>query len=56
LLIFGGQVLRGFSFALTVGILIGRIVHCGGGTHAVAYQDWRKSQGRWQICQRRRLA
>jgi preprotein translocase subunit SecF len=47
LLIFGGPVLRGFSFALTVGILIGTYSSIAvAAPMLVAYQDWRKSKGK----------
>jgi preprotein translocase subunit SecF len=47
LLLFGGPVLRGFSFALTVGILIGTYSSIAvAAPMLVAYQDWRKRQGK----------
>jgi preprotein translocase subunit SecF len=47
LLLFGGPVLRGFSFALTVGILIGTYSSIAvAAPMLVAYQDWRKSKGK----------
>jgi preprotein translocase subunit SecF len=47
LLMFGGPVLRGFSFALTVGIVIGTYSSIAvAAPMLVAYQDWRKSQGK----------
>jgi preprotein translocase subunit SecF len=47
LLLFGGPVLRGFSFALTVGILIGTYSSIAvAAPMLVAYQDWRKSRGK----------
>jgi len=47
LLVFGGPVLRGFSFALTVGILIGTYSSIAvAAPMLVAYQDWRKSKGK----------
>ena len=47
LLVFGGPVLRGFSFALTVGIVIGTYSSIAvAAPMLVAYQDWRKSQGK----------
>jgi preprotein translocase subunit SecF len=47
LLLFGGPVLRGFSFALTVGIVIGTYSSIAvAAPMLVAYQDWRKSQGK----------
>lgn len=45
--IFGGQVLRGFSFALVVGILIGTYSSIAvAAPMLVAYQEWRASQGK----------
>jgi preprotein translocase subunit SecF len=45
LLVFGGPVLRGFSFALTVGILIGTYSSIAvAAPMLVAYQDWRKGK------------
>jgi preprotein translocase subunit SecF len=47
LLLFGGPVLRGFSFALTVGIVIGTYSSIAvAAPMLVAYQDWRKSKGK----------
>ena len=47
LLLFGGPVLRGFSFALTIGILIGTYSSIAvAAPMLVAYQDWRKSRGK----------
>jgi len=47
LLLFGGPVLRGFSFALTVGIVIGTYSSIAvAAPMLVAYQDWRQSQGK----------
>jgi preprotein translocase subunit SecF len=47
LLVFGGPVLRGFSFALTVGILIGTYSSIAvAAPMLVAYQDWRQSKGK----------
>jgi preprotein translocase subunit SecF len=44
---FGGQVLRGFSFALVVGILIGTYSSIAvAAPMLVAYQDWRASRGK----------
>jgi preprotein translocase subunit SecF len=44
---FGGQVLRGFSFALVVGILIGTYSSTAvAAPMLVAYQDWRASKGK----------
>lgn len=47
LYIFGGAVLRGFSFALVVGILIGTYSSIAvAAPMLVAYQDWRASRGK----------
>ena len=47
LLLFGGPVLRGFSFALTVGVLIGTYSSIAvAAPMLVAYQDWRRSKGK----------
>ncbi len=47
---FGGEVLRGFSFALVVGILIGTYSSIAvAAPMLVAYQDWRASKGRSAI-------
>ena len=47
LYIFGGQVLRGFSFALVVGILIGTYSSIAiAAPMLVAWQQWRGSQGK----------
>jgi preprotein translocase subunit SecF len=47
LYVFGGQVLRGFSFALVVGILIGTYSSIAvAAPMLVAYQEWRASKGR----------
>jgi len=47
LFVFGGQVLRGFSFALVVGILIGTYSSIAvAAPMLVAYQDWRASKGK----------
>jgi preprotein translocase subunit SecF len=47
LYIFGGQVLRGFSFALVVGILIGTYSSIAvAAPMLVAYQEWRARKGR----------
>jgi preprotein translocase subunit SecF len=44
--VFGGQVLRGFSFALVVGILIGTYSSIAiAAPMLVAYQQWRSSKG-----------
>jgi preprotein translocase subunit SecF len=47
LYIFGGQVLRGFSFALVVGIIIGTYSSIAvAAPMLVAWQQWRASQGK----------
>jgi preprotein translocase subunit SecF len=47
LYIFGGEVLRGFSFALVIGILIGTYSSIAvAAPMLVAYQDWRSKRGR----------
>ncbi len=47
LFLFGGPVLRGFSFALVVGIVIGTYSSIAvAAPMLVAYQDWRKSRGK----------
>ncbi len=47
LYIFGGQVLRGFSFALVVGILIGTYSSIAvAAPMLVAWQEWRSKQGK----------
>jgi preprotein translocase subunit SecF len=47
LFLFGGEVLRGFSFALVVGILIGTYSSIAvAAPMLVAYQDWRASKGK----------
>ena len=47
LLVFGGPVLRGFSFALTVGVLIGTYSSIAvAAPMLVAYQDWRAAKGK----------
>ena len=47
LYIFGGEVLRGFSFALVVGILIGTYSSIAiASPMLVAYQDWRTQRGK----------
>jgi preprotein translocase subunit SecF len=47
LYIFGGQVLRGFSFALVVGILIGTYSSIAvAAPMLVAYQEWRAKKGK----------
>src|SRR2546423_11720778 len=46
LYVFGGEVLRGFSFALVVGILIGTYSSIAvAAPMLVAYQDWRSGRG-----------
>ena len=50
LLIFGGQVLRGFSFALVVGILIGTYSSIAvASPMLVAYQEWRAGRGKTAV-------
>jgi preprotein translocase subunit SecF len=50
LYIFGGQVLRGFSFALVVGILIGTYSSIAvAAPMLVAWQDWRASRGQASV-------
>jgi len=47
LFLFGGEVLKGFSFALVIGILIGTYSSIAiAAPILVAYQDWRSSQGK----------
>jgi preprotein translocase subunit SecF len=47
LYIFGGQVLRGFSFALVVGIIIGTYSSIAvAAPMLVAWQEWRAKQGK----------
>jgi preprotein translocase subunit SecF len=47
LYVFGGEVLRGFSFALVIGILIGTYSSIAvAAPMLVAYQDWRTSRGK----------
>jgi preprotein translocase subunit SecF len=47
LFLFGGEVLRGFSFALVIGILIGTYSSIAiAAPILVAYQDWRIEKGR----------
>jgi len=47
LYVFGGEVLRGFSFALVVGILIGTYSSIAvAAPMLVAYQDWRAARGK----------
>ncbi len=47
LLLFGGEVLHGFSFALVIGILIGTYSSIAvAAPMLVAYQDWRARQGK----------
>jgi len=46
LYVFGGQVLRGFSFALVVGIIIGTYSSIAvAAPMLVAWQEWRSSKG-----------
>ncbi len=50
LYIFGGEVLRGFSFALVIGILIGTYSSIAvAAPMLVAYQDWRAKRGKKAI-------
>jgi len=50
LFVFGGPVLRGFSFALVVGVLIGTYSSIAvAAPMLVAYQDWRKSRGKTAV-------
>jgi preprotein translocase subunit SecF len=50
LYIFGGQVLRGFSFALVIGILIGTYSSIAvAAPMLVAWQEWRSTQGRTAV-------
>jgi preprotein translocase subunit SecF len=45
LYLFGGEVLRGFSFALVIGILIGTYSSIAiAAPILVAYEDWRESK------------
>ena len=47
LFLFGGEVLRGFSFALVIGILIGTYSSIAiAAPILVAYQDWKAARGR----------
>jgi len=47
LFLFGGEVLRGFSFALVIGILIGTYSSIAiAAPILVAYQDWRQERGK----------
>ncbi len=47
LFVFGGQVLRGFSFALVIGILIGTYSSIAvAAPMLVAWQEWRSGQGK----------
>jgi preprotein translocase subunit SecF len=47
LFVFGGEVLRGFSFALVIGILIGTYSSIAvAAPMLVAYQDWRSGRGK----------
>lgn len=50
LFLFGGEVLRGFSFALVIGILIGTYSSIAvASPMLVAYQDWRARRGRGAV-------
>jgi preprotein translocase subunit SecF len=50
LFLFGGEVLRGFSFALVIGILIGTYSSIAiAAPILVAYQDWRQGRGKRPI-------
>jgi preprotein translocase subunit SecF len=50
LFLFGGEVLRGFSLALVIGILIGTYSSIAiAAPILVAYQDWRSAQGKKPI-------
>ena len=50
LFVFGGQVLRGFSFALVVGILIGTYSSIAvASPMLVAWQEWRASKGKTAV-------
>jgi len=50
LFLFGGEVLRGFSFALVVGILIGTYSSIAiAAPILVAYQEWRGEKGKTPI-------
>jgi preprotein translocase subunit SecF len=50
LYVFGGEVLRGFSFALVIGILIGTYSSIAvAAPMLVAYQDWRAKRGKRAI-------
>jgi len=50
LFLFGGPVLRGFSFALVVGVLIGTYSSIAvAAPMLVAYQNWRKSKGKTAV-------
>ena len=50
LFLFGGEVLRGFSFALVVGILIGTYSSIAiAAPILVAYQEWRSERGKRPI-------
>ena len=53
LFIFGGEVLKGFSFALVVGILIGTYSSIAvAAPMLVAWQEWRSEKGRTRLCRR----
>ena len=50
LYVFGGQVLRGFSFALVIGILIGTYSSIAvAAPMLVAYQEWRAQRGKTAV-------
>jgi preprotein translocase subunit SecF len=50
LYLFGGEVLRGFSFALVIGILIGTYSSIAiAAPILVAYQDWRSKRGKGPV-------
>jgi len=50
LYVFGGEVLRGFSFALVIGILIGTYSSIAvAAPMLVAYQDWRARRGKGAV-------
>ena len=54
LFVFGGPVLKGFSFALVVGILIGTYSSIAvAAPMLVAWQEWRGKQGKLRFCRRR---
>src|SRR5262249_7218465 len=50
LYLFGGEVLKGFSFALVIGILIGTYSSIAiAAPILVAYQDWRSGRGKRMV-------